>query len=66
MWCQCWARALLSPQAITGKFLPLDQWFYFDALECLAVEGAARLMPEDCAPVSGRCRWVPRCRAHPH
>lgn len=39
------------PQAITGKFLPLDQWFYFDALECLALEGAERLTEEDCAPV---------------
>ncbi|XP_031467595.1 ubiquitin-like modifier-activating enzyme 7 [Phasianus colchicus] len=41
-------------KAITGKFLPLDQWFYFDALECLAVEGAAGLMPEDCAPRGSR------------
>ncbi|POI20922.1 hypothetical protein CIB84_015331, partial [Bambusicola thoracicus] len=41
-------------KAITGKFLPLDQWFYFDALECLAVEGAAGLKPEDCAPRGSR------------
>lgn len=41
-------------KAITGKFLPLEQWFYFDALECLAVEGAAGLMPEDCAPRGSR------------
>lgn len=40
-----------SPQAITRKFLPLDQWLYFDALECLALEGAARVTEEDCAPV---------------
>ncbi|KFU89086.1 Ubiquitin-like modifier-activating enzyme 1, partial [Chaetura pelagica] len=26
-------------KAITGKFLPLDQWLYFDALECLALGG---------------------------
>ncbi|KAM6343838.1 ubiquitin-like modifier-activating enzyme 7 isoform 3-T3 [Alca torda] len=38
-------------KAITGKFLPLDQWFYFDALECLALEGAERLTEEECAPV---------------
>ncbi|NXL87100.1 UBA1 enzyme, partial [Alectura lathami] len=41
-------------KAITGKFLPLDQWFYFSALECLAVEGAAGLTPEDCAPRGSR------------
>ncbi|XP_021265444.1 ubiquitin-like modifier-activating enzyme 7 [Numida meleagris] len=41
-------------KAITGKFMPLDQWFYFDALECLAVEGAAGLMPEDCTPRGSR------------
>uniref|UniRef100_A0A8C0ID69 Uncharacterized protein n=1 Tax=Bubo bubo TaxID=30461 RepID=A0A8C0ID69_BUBBB len=43
-----------SPQAITRKFLPLDQWLYFDALECLAVEGASRLTEEDCAPRGSR------------
>ncbi|XP_054071741.1 ubiquitin-like modifier-activating enzyme 7 isoform X2 [Rissa tridactyla] len=41
-------------KAITGKFLPLDQWFYFDALECLALEGAERLTEEDCAPRGSR------------
>lgn len=41
-------------QAITGKFLPLDQWLYFDALECLALEGTARVTEEDCAPVRAR------------
>uniref|UniRef100_A0A8D0FIA2 E1 ubiquitin-activating enzyme n=1 Tax=Strix occidentalis caurina TaxID=311401 RepID=A0A8D0FIA2_STROC len=41
-------------KAITGKFLPLDQWLYFDALECLAVEGAAQLTEEDCAPRGSR------------
>ncbi|OXB56186.1 hypothetical protein ASZ78_016965 [Callipepla squamata] len=41
-------------KAITGKFLPLEQWFYFDALECLAVEGVTGLMPEDCAPRGSR------------
>ncbi|KAM6121248.1 LOW QUALITY PROTEIN: ubiquitin-like modifier-activating enzyme 7 [Pterocles gutturalis] len=41
-------------KAITGKFLPLNQWLYFDALECLALEGAARLTEEDCAPRGSR------------
>ncbi|XP_065498782.1 ubiquitin-like modifier-activating enzyme 7 [Caloenas nicobarica] len=41
-------------KAITGKFLPLDQWLYFDALECLALEGAARVTEEDCAPRGSR------------
>ncbi|XP_075015404.1 ubiquitin-like modifier-activating enzyme 7 isoform X3 [Calonectris borealis] len=41
-------------KAITRKFLPLDQWLYFDALECLALEGAARLTEEDCAPRGSR------------
>ncbi|XP_054022841.1 ubiquitin-like modifier-activating enzyme 7 [Dryobates pubescens] len=37
-------------KAITRKFLPLDQWLYFDALECLELEGAMQLTEEDCAP----------------
>ncbi|XP_064012493.1 ubiquitin-like modifier-activating enzyme 7 isoform X8 [Pogoniulus pusillus] len=37
-------------KAITGKFLPLDQWLYFDALECLELEEAMQLTEEDCAP----------------
>uniref|UniRef100_A0A8C4XJS3 E1 ubiquitin-activating enzyme n=1 Tax=Falco tinnunculus TaxID=100819 RepID=A0A8C4XJS3_FALTI len=41
-------------KAITGKFLPLDQWLYFDALECLGLEGAAQLAEEDCAPRGSR------------
>ncbi|XP_074770259.1 ubiquitin-like modifier-activating enzyme 7 isoform X3 [Athene noctua] len=41
-------------KAITRKFLPLDQWLYFDALECLAMEGAAQLTEEDCAPRGSR------------
>ncbi|KFO57934.1 Ubiquitin-like modifier-activating enzyme 1, partial [Corvus brachyrhynchos] len=43
-----------SPQAITRKFLPLDQWLYFDALECLALSGAAQLTEMDCAPRGSR------------
>uniref|UniRef100_A0A8C3B8K1 Ubiquitin-activating enzyme E1 n=1 Tax=Cairina moschata TaxID=8855 RepID=A0A8C3B8K1_CAIMO len=41
-------------KAITRKLLPLDQWFYFDALECLAMEGAAGLTQEDCEPRGSR------------
>ncbi|XP_075369861.1 ubiquitin-like modifier-activating enzyme 7 isoform X1 [Mycteria americana] len=41
-------------KAITRKFLPLDQWLYFDALECLALEGATQLTEEDCAPRGSR------------
>ncbi|NXC48399.1 UBA1 enzyme, partial [Penelope pileata] len=41
-------------KAITGKFPPLDQWFYFDALECLEVDGVSTLTPEDCAPRGSR------------
>lgn len=33
--------------------MPLMQWLYFDALECLAEqEGGAELTEEECAPVS--------------
>lgn len=48
-----------SLQAITRKFVPLDQWLYFDALECLAPEGAAQLAEEDCAPVRARAETLP-------
>ncbi|XP_053932901.1 ubiquitin-like modifier-activating enzyme 7 isoform X2 [Cuculus canorus] len=41
-------------KAITRKFVPLDQWLYLDALECLVLEGAARLTEEDCAPRGSR------------
>ncbi|XP_062441553.1 ubiquitin-like modifier-activating enzyme 7 isoform X3 [Rhea pennata] len=41
-------------KAASGKFLPLDQWLYFDALEFLDLEGAAQLTEEDCAPRGSR------------
>ncbi|KAM6387639.1 ubiquitin-like modifier-activating enzyme 7 [Pluvialis apricaria] len=41
-------------KAITRKFVPVDQWMYFNALECLALEGAAQLTEEDCAPRGSR------------
>ncbi|XP_054992645.1 ubiquitin-like modifier-activating enzyme 7 [Sorex araneus] len=42
-------------KAITRKFKPLDQWLYFDALDCLPEDEEAFPRPEDCAP-SG-CRY---------
>ncbi|NXS14770.1 UBA1 enzyme, partial [Neodrepanis coruscans] len=41
-------------KAITRKFLPLNQWLYFDALECLALAGATQLTETDCAPRGSR------------
>ncbi|KAM6169491.1 ubiquitin-like modifier-activating enzyme 7 [Rhynchocyon petersi] len=42
-------------KAISGKFTPLDQWLYFDALDCLPEDGDPFLRPEDCAPRG--CRY---------
>ncbi|XP_019352556.1 ubiquitin-like modifier-activating enzyme 7 isoform X1 [Alligator mississippiensis] len=42
-------------KAASGKFLPLAQWLYFDALECLPKDGAASLTEESCAPRG--CRY---------
>uniref|UniRef100_A0A8C7KP54 E1 ubiquitin-activating enzyme n=1 Tax=Oncorhynchus kisutch TaxID=8019 RepID=A0A8C7KP54_ONCKI len=42
-------------KACTGKFMPMVQWLYFDALECLSEEeGGAMLTEEDCAPRNSR------------
>uniref|UniRef100_A0A6Q2Y9S3 E1 ubiquitin-activating enzyme n=1 Tax=Esox lucius TaxID=8010 RepID=A0A6Q2Y9S3_ESOLU len=41
-------------KACTGKFMPVMQWLYFDALECLPEDGAEALSPEDCAPRNSR------------
>ncbi|XP_033825185.1 ubiquitin-like modifier-activating enzyme 1 [Periophthalmus magnuspinnatus] len=41
-------------KACTGKFMPIVQWLYFDALECLSEEGAV-LTEEECAPRN--CRY---------
>eukprot|EP00063_Salmo_salar_P028209 XP_014003044.1 PREDICTED: ubiquitin-like modifier-activating enzyme 1 [Salmo salar] len=42
-------------KACTGKFMPIIQWLYFDALECLSEEeGGAMLTEEDCAPRNSR------------
>ncbi|XP_036594984.1 ubiquitin-like modifier-activating enzyme 7 isoform X2 [Trichosurus vulpecula] len=42
-------------KAASGKFIPLDQWLYFDALECLPEDGEPPLRPEACAPRD--CRY---------
>ncbi|XP_044532731.1 ubiquitin-like modifier-activating enzyme 7 [Gracilinanus agilis] len=36
-------------KAASGKFIPLDQWLYFDALECLPEDGKSPLRTEACA-----------------
>src|SRR5690606_15770789 len=38
-------------KACSGKFVPIKQWFYFDALECLPDEP---LSESDCAPKGSR------------
>uniref|UniRef100_A0A671UPU5 E1 ubiquitin-activating enzyme n=1 Tax=Sparus aurata TaxID=8175 RepID=A0A671UPU5_SPAAU len=42
-------------KACTGKFMPIMQWLYFDALECLAEEEGVVLTEEECAPRN--CRY---------
>ncbi|XP_062871211.1 ubiquitin-like modifier-activating enzyme 1 [Trichomycterus rosablanca] len=42
-------------KACTGKFMPIMQWLYFDALECLSEAEGAVLTEEECAPKG--CRY---------
>ncbi|XP_034028416.1 ubiquitin-like modifier-activating enzyme 1 [Thalassophryne amazonica] len=42
-------------KACTGKFMPIRQWLYFDALECLPEEDGVLLTEEECAPRN--CRY---------
>ncbi|XP_012590485.1 PREDICTED: ubiquitin-like modifier-activating enzyme 7 isoform X2 [Condylura cristata] len=42
-------------KAVSKKFKPLDQWLYFDALDCLPEDGKPLPSPEDCAPRG--CRY---------
>ncbi|XP_005410280.1 PREDICTED: ubiquitin-like modifier-activating enzyme 7 isoform X2 [Chinchilla lanigera] len=42
-------------KAISRKFMPLDQWLYFDALDCLPEDEEFLPNPEDCAPKE--CRY---------
>ncbi|KAM6159579.1 ubiquitin-like modifier-activating enzyme 7 isoform 2-T2 [Erethizon dorsatum] len=41
-------------KAISKKFMPLDQWLYFDALDCLPEDEELLPNPEDCAPKDWR------------
>ncbi|CAN9516154.1 unnamed protein product [Ophioblennius macclurei] len=41
-------------KACTGKFMPVMQWLYFDALECLPEEEEVMLTEEECAPRNSR------------
>merc|ERR1719312_1753781 len=40
-------------KACSGKFMPIFQWLYFDALECLPDDCSA-LSEESCAPTNSR------------
>ena len=40
-------------KACSGKFMPIKQWLYFDALECLP-EDKSGLTQEKCAPAGTR------------
>ncbi len=40
-------------KATSGKFMPIRQWMYFDALECLP-EDKSGLTEEECAPQNSR------------
>lgn len=42
-------------KACTGKFMPIMQWLYFDALECLPEPEEVILTEEECAPRN--CRY---------
>uniref|UniRef100_A0A671PW60 E1 ubiquitin-activating enzyme n=1 Tax=Sinocyclocheilus anshuiensis TaxID=1608454 RepID=A0A671PW60_9TELE len=42
-------------KACTGKFMPIMQWLYFDAVECLPEAGDAVLTEEECVPRN--CRY---------
>uniref|UniRef100_A0A8C7XLE1 E1 ubiquitin-activating enzyme n=1 Tax=Oryzias sinensis TaxID=183150 RepID=A0A8C7XLE1_9TELE len=41
-------------KACTGKFMPIMQWLYFDALECLSEDAGVQLTEEECAPRNSR------------
>lgn len=40
-------------KACSGKFMPVKQWMYFDALECLPAD-VSNLTEEECAPQNSR------------
>ena len=41
-------------KACSGKFMPIQQWLYFDALECLP-ENRSGLTEESCKPTGYKC-----------
>lgn len=41
-------------KACTGKFMPIRQWFYFDALECLPEDADQNLNEDLCKAVSDK------------
>jgi len=41
-------------KAASGKFMPLKQWLYFDAEECLPADGKEALPPAETAPRGSR------------
>lgn len=56
---------LSSAQACTGKFMPIMQWLYFDAVECLPEVEDVVLTEEECAPVSASCQSPSFCKIFP-
>lgn len=44
------------PQACSGKFMPIRQWLYFDALECLP-EHRVAFVEDECLPVGPWEQW---------
>lgn len=57
----CYILLFFLLQACTGKFMPIMQWLYFDAVECLPEAEDVVLTEEECAPVSASCTIVYLC-----
>jgi len=41
-------------KACSGKFMPIKQWLYFDAIECLPADAATKLTESGCKPLNTR------------
>lgn len=41
-------------KACTGKFMPINQWFYYDSFECLPEDEANYPSTQSCQPVNSR------------
>uniref|UniRef100_A0A8C6LB57 E1 ubiquitin-activating enzyme n=1 Tax=Nothobranchius furzeri TaxID=105023 RepID=A0A8C6LB57_NOTFU len=48
-------------KASTGKFMPVMQWLYFDALECLSEGDDVMLTEEECSPRNCRYDGLTHC-----